>query len=211
MMFTAWLTYATLASLNIISPGPAILMAISNRVRFGFKSVFFSSIGNVFGLFVLAALATIGLGALLKKSPALFVVVKIVGCSYMMYLGIKQWMAKTNVFQSSGRTDATDLTSRANLSFMANGFGLAVTNPKPLLFFTAFYPQFIDFHAPVIPQFLLMTLTFMFISFISLLTYAMLAGRASAWFSQGRRARYFNMFSGTAFFLLGISILFVNY
>jgi homoserine/homoserine lactone efflux protein len=211
MIFTVWLTYATLASLNIISPGPAILLAISNRMRFGFKSVVLSSLGNVFGLFVLAALASIGLGALLKNSPSLFIMVKIIGCSYMMYLGVKQWMARTNVFQSPGRADATDRTAQPNLSFMAGGFGLAVTNPKPLLFFAAIYPQFIDFEAPVMPQFLLMTLTFMSISFMSLLTYAMLAGRASAWFSQGQRARYFNMFTGAAFFLLGITILFAHY
>lgn len=210
MTFTLWLAYAVMAALNIVSPGPAVLLAISNRIRFGSRSVYLSSLGNVLGLFVLAGCATLGLGAVVKDSAILFTIVKVIGAAYLIYLGFKQWRSKSNIFRRPVSDD--ELISKIpgslnRTAFFRGGFTLAVTNPKPLLFFAALYPQFLDFHAPLVPQFLIMTFTFMAISFVSLLTYAMLAGRAMTWFSRGDRATYFNKGSGAAFVFLGMGML----
>lgn len=213
MTFTLWLAYVAMAALNILSPGPAILLAISNRIRFGIQSVYFSSLGNAVGLFVLAGCATLGLGSIVKESVMLFTIVKIIGAAYLIYLGIKRWQSKTNIFKTNSETTesaAEIVGAMGRATFFRGGLALAVTNPKPLLFFAALYPQFLDFHAPVAPQFLIMTFTFMAISFASLLTYASLARRAVSCFSRDDHARYFNKGSGAAFVFLGVGMLFLK-
>lgn len=89
MLFSTWLVYAFVALLSIASPGPAILLAVSNSVRYGMRTVVISSLGNIIGLFFLPALATAGVGALLKASASMFFILKLCGATYLFYLGIK--------------------------------------------------------------------------------------------------------------------------
>jgi threonine/homoserine/homoserine lactone efflux protein len=96
---------------------------------------------------------------------------------------------------------------RSNGMIFRQGFLLAVTNPKPILFFTALFPQFIASGHPLLPQFLILTATFMVLSFISLTAYASLARAAKAWLLNERGTQAFNRVSGGAFVLLGIGLL----
>lgn len=205
MEISHWALYAVVATISIFSPGPAVLLAISNSIRFGLRRVFYSSLGNIVGVFCVSALAMVGLGAVLKSSALLFGILKILGAAYLVYLGIKQWRAKGNIFARP--TDAQAQEERSDRQLFAQGATLALTNPKAILFFTALFPQFIDSTHTLLPQFAILTGTFMTISFCSLMLYGLLARTTRHWFAVPRHARWFNRVSGSLFGLLGFGLL----
>ncbi len=200
-----WMVYALVALISILSPGPAVLLAISNSVQFGLRRVVFSSLGNVIGVMLVSGLAMIGLGALLKSSALLFAALKLIGAGYLIFLGFRQWKSKSNVFDRT--SDVTGGPQRTNRQLFAQGVMLALTNPKAILFFTALFPQFLDSGRSLLPQFSIMTATFMTISFGSLMMYGFLARTTRKWFSVPRHASWFNRVSGGLFMLLGIGLL----
>lgn len=203
MALSVWLMFCVVALVSIASPGPAILLAVSNSLTLGLRRVALSSLGNVCGIFIVAGLAMTGLGAVLKTSALAFSVLKVCGAAYLIWLGVKQWRSKTNLFAAG----ATEEGARSGRSVFAQGFFLALTNPKAILFFTALFPQFVTTAQPLLPQFLILTASFMALSFCSLMTYGALARSARGWFAQERRARLFNRTAGGAYAVLGIGLL----
>lgn len=204
MDISTWLLFLAVAILPIISPGPAILLAISNSLGHGMRSVVISSLGNICGLFLLSSVAILGLGVVLKTSSLLFFIIKVVGALYLIYLGIRQWRSKTNFFNQDGNLFKKE---RSIHSFFLEGFLIAITNPKAVLFFTALFPQFIDLQTALIPQFFIMTLTFMSLSLLTLVSFGFLASKARHWFSTSHRVKWFNRAVGSLFVFIGIGLL----
>lgn len=206
MDVTTWILFIAVAVAAVVSPGPAILLAISNSVRFGLSKVFLSSLGNISGLFLLSVAAIFGLGAIIKTSTTLFLIVKLVGAGYLVYLGVKQWRSKANFFD-----EATSLASsekpKSRKRHFSEGFLIAMTNPKAILFFTALFPQFINTKESLSIQFFIMTLTFMAMSFFMLMTYGVLASKAKRWFAKGERTKWFNRILGSVFMGIGVGVL----
>ena len=212
MDITSWLLFITVGIAAVVSPGPAILLAISNSVRFGMAKVLLSSLGNITGLFILSTAAIFGLGAILKTSDHLFLMVKLIGAAYLIYLGIRQFRSKADFFVD--HTSANKLNSndqphkiKSNLVVFSEGFLIAMTNPKAILFFTAFFPQFINTNKPLPQQFLIMTFTFMAMSFICLMSYGLLAYRVKKWFAMGNRTTWFNRIFGSVFIAIGAGVM----
>jgi len=206
MEITTWLLFVAVGIVAVISPGPAILLSISNSIRFGISKVVLSSLGNICGLFLLSTAAILGLGAVFKTSTTLFLVIKVVGAAYLIYLGIRQWKSKTNFF--GGDEDILEYKqSKSNKRFFIEGFLIAMTNPKAILFFTALFPQFIHTQQALASQFLIMTFTFMSLSFISLVSYGVLAKKAKRWLSTNQRAKWFNRTLGSLFVMIGVGLL----
>ncbi|MEE9445769.1 MAG: LysE family translocator [Cocleimonas sp.] len=204
MDFSTWLLFVAVALVAIVSPGPATLLTISNSLKHGTRSVVLSALGNETGIFVLSVSAILGLGAVLKTSTTLFLMIKIVGAGYLIYLGIRQWRSKTNLFTDVKRQQDD---ARSHKSFYTEGFLIAITNPKAVLFFTALFPQFINLQAALIPQFIIMTLTFMALSFLTLVAYGQLAYKAKNWFSTSKRVKWFNRTVGSLFVAIGVGLL----
>ena len=105
MHFSTWIIYAAVAMAAILCPGPAVFLAISNSVAFGWRRVSFSSLGNMLGLLVVSSLAMAGLGALMKTSAAVFTAVKLVGAGYLIYLGLRQWRSRGSLFTKGPEAD----------------------------------------------------------------------------------------------------------
>ncbi|WP_144111780.1 LysE family translocator [Paraburkholderia sp. BCC1886] len=205
MLFSTWLLYVVVALLSIASPGPAIFLAISNSVRYGMKAVLISSVGNIIGIFFLSALAIMGVGALLKASESMFLVLKLFGAAYLFFLGIRQWRSRKSIF-----TELDSNEERAEIKqtrIFSQAALLALTNPKAILFFSALFPQFLAPEHGLLPQFLILTLTFMGISFCSLMTYGLFARYVRTWMAVKRRYVVFNKFFGAAFMFFGASML----
>ena len=208
MDITTLLLFVAVGTAAVISPGPAILLAISNSIRYGISKVLLSSIGNISGLFLLSSAAIFGLGAILKTSHSLFFIVKIIGAGYLIYLGIRQWRSKTNFFADNTLLSGEQkIKFKTNKKFFLEGFLIAVTNPKAILFFTALFPQFIKTNLPLAPQFLIMTFTFMTMSFVCLMSYGLLASKAKRWFAKGSRTKWFNRTLGSVFVIIGAGVL----
>lgn len=204
MSLSTWCIFVAVAIAAILSPGPAVFLAISNSVNFGWRRVGFSCLGNVTGLLVISSLTMAGLGALLKASAAAFLVLKLVGAGYLIFLGLRQWRARASVFtQVEGRPTER----RSNRRLYLQGLLVALTNPKAILFFTALFPQFLRSDLALAPQYTLLTGTFILCSFTTLMGYGFLAHSARAWFADPRRSAWFNRASGSVFLLLGFGLL----
>jgi threonine/homoserine/homoserine lactone efflux protein len=205
MSLTLWILFATVALAAILTPGPAVFLAISNSMAFGWRRVAYSSLGNITGLLTVSTLAMVGLGALLKTSAAVFTGFKLVGAGYLIWLGCKQWRSRVSVF---ARAEALPGPGEAsNGGIYLKGLMIALTNPKAILFFSALFPQFIRPDRPLAPQFLILMATFMTFSFLALMSYGLAAHAARTWFTDQRRCAWFNRVSGCVFFLLGAGML----
>lgn len=205
MSFEVWMMFTAAAFVNIISPGPAIILAISNGVSLGLRAVIVSALGNALGLFVLSLVSMFGLGLLLQTSAILFTCLKVLGAAYLIYLGIKKFKSNDSVFVDDGLCD-----SRTNVEYLKKfkeAFVVAVTNPKAILFFVAFFPLFLDMNSPALPQFMIMTFTFMSLSIASLVAYGSIANSARHCFKNAKVVKIFHRITGGIFIGFGFALL----
>nr|WP_319564464.1 LysE family translocator [uncultured Rhodoferax sp.] len=200
------LSYTAVAWLAIISPGPAILLALRNGAAFGVRATLWSSLGNITGILMLSATAMLGLGVLLMSSALLFGAVKTLGALYLFYVGLRHLLGRSSVV-SPRSEHAADVASFSPGRLYREGFLLAATNPKPILFFTALFPQFVNASAPLLPQFFVLTGIFMALSFSTLLAYASVAGRARALLAKPNFAKWVNRVVGSVFISFGAALL----
>ncbi len=200
MHLSNWLLFCSVALLVTFSPGPAVLLAISNAIAVGPRRAMISSMGNGFGLFMA------GMGVVLATSATAFMLLKLAGALYLVYLGIKQWRSKTSIV-----ADAPVAPGAANPNsfwkLFRQGLTVALTNPKAILFFSALFPQFITPGEPVGIQFAVLTASFVACAMLAHLFYANLARLLKSQLATPGRARLFNRISGGAFVLLGLSLL----
>jgi len=200
------LSYSAVAWLAIASPGPAILLALRNGSAFGVRATLWSSLGNITGIFVLSATAMMGLGVLLMSSALLFGVVKTLGALYLFYVGLRHLLGRSSVVNRP--SELSDGGTSANpRRLYREGVLLAVTNPKPILFFTALFPQFVNTAAPLLPQFFVLTGIFMALSFITLSAYALVAGRARSLLVKPNIVKWINRVVGSIFISFGAALL----
>tara|TARA_R110001583_G_scaffold446_1_gene4173 strand:- start:1635 stop:2264 length:630 start_codon:yes stop_codon:yes gene_type:complete len=202
------LIYIFVSFFYIISPGPAVFLAIYNGAVNGVKCVVVSALGNILGLMLLSILSITGLSAILLASATLFMAVKIIGACYLIYLGIKQIQSSNK--DKKGSSYKLGQEQRSLLSYFKEGFVVAITNPKPIIFFAALFPQFLDTEQSLLAQFSIMTLIFMLFSFMSLSTYGYVAQRAKGFLSNSHNVKWFHRISGGLFVGMGISLFTVK-
>ncbi|WP_028023333.1 LysE family translocator [Enterovibrio calviensis] len=200
--------YSIVSFFYIISPGPAIFLAMYNGAMNGTHAVMASALGNILGLLLLSTLSISGLSAIVLTSSTLFTALKVVGACYLVFLGIKQLRSSAPLAQPN--LEKPDLARRGNASFFKEGLFVAATNPKPILFFAALFPQFLDTTQSIAPQFVVMTLIFMAFSFLSLTTYGYIANKAKGMMTHPDGIRWFTRISGGLFIGMGASLLAVK-
>jgi threonine/homoserine/homoserine lactone efflux protein len=199
------LTFAVVAFIGIATPGPTVLLALSNGSRFGVRRAVAGMYGAVVSDFVLIGAVALGLGALLAASEFWFAVVKWLGVAYLAFLGIV-------LLRSSGSaTAALERASRspaapAHALFM-RCFLVAVTNPKGYLFFSAFLPQFVDPAKPQANQYVVLAIVFATLDFVVMLAYAGFGSRAAS-FLRSTAAVWLDRLCGGALLTLAGSMAF---
>ena len=206
MNFSNWLIFCGVALLVSFTPGPAVLLAISNSLAVGPRRAMISSLGNVAGLFMVSAAAMAGMGVVLATSAAAFAALKIAGAAYLVYLGVKQWRSKTTAFFEQPGSSTSSAQS-STLRLFGHGVTIALTNPKSILFFSALFPQFLAHDAPLPEQFALLTTTFAACAVLSHACYVLLARALKSHFAIPVRARLFNRVCGGTFVVLGVGLL----
>lgn len=178
MPYDSWILFASIAFIATVTPGPAILLVTTHSVTFGTRFSVATMLGNVSGLFIMSLLSVLGLSALILHSAPVFFVVKIVGASYLVFLGVKLWRHGF-VLKQLCAADTRFGRSRPNiLRLYGNGLLVALSNPKAIAFTTALFPQFIQPDRSMPLQFTILIATFMFLSFACLFVYAMIAAEA---------------------------------
>lgn len=167
-MTDSLLLFALVAFVAIATPGPTVLLALTNGSRLGVRAALPGMLGAVLSDVVLVSAVALGLGALLAASELLFSVVKWVGVAYLAYLGLKLLRSKGVL-----ATPTAEMAGHAQpRAVFMRSFLVAVTNPKGYLFCSALLPQFINTAEPVAPQYIALGLVFAGIDFLVMLAYA---------------------------------------
>jgi threonine/homoserine/homoserine lactone efflux protein len=169
------LAFVAVAFIGIATPGPTVLLALTNGSRYGIGRSVYGMLGAVISDFVLIGAVAVGLGALLAASEFWFSVVKWVGVGYLAFLGVMMLRSQGSLDQS---LQAAETGSGSRLSVFLKSFLVAVTNPKGYLFFSAFLPQFIVPSEPQAAQYVALALVFATIDFMVMLGYAVLGSQA---------------------------------
>ncbi|AZL68438.1 MULTISPECIES: LysE family translocator [Pseudomonas] len=199
MALDTWLIYL-LASIGLsLTPGPNSLLALTHGALYGARRTLFTIVGGVFGFSALIALAMFGLSALLQASAQVLTVLKWVGGAYLVWLGIQLW--RTPALHLELNADSARL---GNAGLFRQGFLSAMANPKVLLFYGAFLPQFIDPQRGLALQFVVMAATFASVEFVVEYLLARLAYRIRPWLSKGGKG--FNRCCGGLFALIGVAL-----
>lgn len=199
MSINTWFIYALAATGLSLSPGPNGLLALTHGVLYGRRKTLFTIFGGSFGFVAVIALSMFGIGALLKSSLLWLTAMKWLGGAYLVWLGSQVWRAP-----AVGVPAVASVRPRSGRSMFQQGALSALTNPKCILFFAAFLPQFIDPHKSLLVQFLIMAATFAVIEVITELIIASMADRISPWLQRvGRR---FNQICGGIFVAIGLAL-----
>ncbi|MDQ7246470.1 LysE family translocator [Dongia sedimenti] len=200
--FHLWLAFAAAAAVVIAIPGPTTLMVTGHAMSSGTRVALASLLGVALGDFTAIACSVLGLGAVLAASAEAFTVLKWVGAAYLIYLGIRLWRAPAVPL---GTAAAGRDGRRSMRRAIAQSFSVTVLNPKGLLFFAAFLPQFIDPHRAVLPQVVVLALTFEVLAAGSLALYVFMMARARRLMESPRAIKIMNRAGGTM--LIGAGLL----
>ncbi len=201
-MTETMLVFSLVAFIGIATPGPTVLLALSNGSRHGVRAAMAGMAGAVLSDLILIFAVAIGLGALLAASEFWFSVVKWVGVAYLAWLGIR-------LLRSNGAlalpADDPGTGGTALRGLFLRSFFVAITNPKGYLFFSAFLPQFIQPTQPQLPQYVALAATFAIIDLMVMLGYAA-AGAQAMRLLRERGARWLDRLCGGTLLALAGSL-----
>lgn len=204
MSIENFLMFVSIAFIATITPGPAVLLVSANSINYGVQGAVTSILGNITGLFLMSLLSVLGLSALILHSAAVFLVVKLIGAGYLIYLGVKIWCSGFMVPRPMVK--AVTVKHRSGHRLYLQGLMVALSNPKAIAFTTALFPQFIEASQPLLLQFSILVLSFMFLSFACLFGYALAAHHAGSRASYSRAGRWVGRAFGSAFILSGLAL-----
>lgn len=193
-------------TLLCLTPGPAVLLVLSQALGGGVRVSLGASLGILAGNTLYFLLSATSVGALLAASPVVFILLKWLGAGYLIWLGIGA--IRGTAASLSLRAEAG--VPRSPAQRVGQGFLVQTTNPKALLFFTALLPQFIDPALPVVRQVAVLGLASIVIEFGVLSLYGALAGRASRIATKPRFAALTGRLSGGALIAAGCGVAFLK-
>jgi len=196
MHLSLYLGFVIASTILITIPGPNVSLIVANSIAYGTRYGLLTVAGTSSAIVVQLALTTLGLAATLDVLAGWFEWIRWIGVAYLLYLGVRQWVAAP---VDLTRTKPQPRSFRA---IALRGFLISLTNPKTLLFYGAFFPQFLSPDAPIAPQIVLLCLTFLVIAAGFDSAWALLAGRVRGVLAIRGRLR--NRLSGG--FLLGAGI-----
>lgn len=176
--------YVLASFLLIELPGPSLLFSIGRALTAGRKAALFSVVGNALGMLAAAIFVALGLGAVIAASASAFTALKYAGAVYVVYLGVQAIRHRGDARLALEKAEHEPHRSVTPRGSLQAGFIVGITNPKTIVFFAAFLPQFIDDNAPAAPQILLLGVLFAAMAMLSDGTWAYLAGHARDWFGR---------------------------
>jgi len=200
MALHSWLLYLVAAFGLSLTPGPNSLLVLTHGALHGHRRTLYTVAGGALGFVALIALSMMGIGALLKASVHALLVLKLVGGAYLVWLGIQLWRAPAIHL----RPDAVQRATVRGREMFRQGLLTAVSNPKALLFYGAFLPQFIDPARDLLTQFIVMATIFVAVEILVEYLLALLAHRLRPWLE--RAGRNFNRVCGGMFAAMGVAL-----
>ncbi len=199
MDFGLWLVYLVASVGLALTPGPNGMLALTHGAMHGVRKTIGTISGGVLGFGLVIAMSMFGIGALLAASAQLLIAMKWIGGAYLVYLGIQIWRSPAIGIHQGKSQGSVNV-----IQLFRSGFLTAVTNPKAILFFVAFLPQFIDANRNLGIQFLILAATYMVVEFVYEFVVATLADRIKPFLQRiGKRL---NRVFGSVFVVIGIAL-----
>lgn len=202
MTLELYLAFVAATALLILTPGPVVALIVATSVRWGARSAFTIIAGTATSCVLHMLLICFGLSALLAHLGEALFWIKWLGAAYLLYLGVKTLRDRTTL--SPDDLSAPTATSPRRL--YAQGFFVALFNPKPLIFYAAFFPLFVSADAPALPQLVLLAATFFTVSIVIDSGWALTADRARPLFA--RIGRWGNRVTGGVLILAAAGLAF---
>ena len=216
------------------TPGPNMLLAFQYGLNYGVKRTLWTLAGLSLGLFMLLLSTLLGLDVISRQSPWLLTLIKAVGGLYLLYLGISSWRDAGD--NSSLIEDAREMSAEVDAELLANtdmqsspaarslssaavkampsnfilfrtGIWVSLSNPKAILFFAAFFPKFLNFSAPLWPQYVMLTLGLFVSETIWQMIYTVGGKQLSGWLDVGQRLAWLNRGCGVIFIVIAAALL----
>lgn len=197
------------------TPGPNMLLAFQYGINYGVKPTLWTLAGLSCGLFLLLLSALLGIDILTKQFPWALTMMKILGGLYLLYLGVQSWRHANddNQFISDNKEDnnnsdqPTQIKQTKPLQMFKKGVFVSLSNPKAILFFAAFLPKFINFDAPLMVQYIILTIGFFISETTWQFTYLLGGKQLAKWLQTGNRLAWLNKSCGVLFALIAIGML----
>ncbi|NUS37055.1 MAG: LysE family transporter [Pseudarthrobacter sp.] len=181
MQFSLWLALAGAGALISFTPGAGAINTMSNSLNAGFRRSIWGILGQQAALVVHVLIVALGVGVLVASSPVAFNVIRYAGAAYLVYLGIRQFLSKPAIEQEQ----AAVRRNEPAWSIFRRGFWVNLLNPKAIVFFLAFTPQFIRPEQSLFTQYAVLTATIVAIDILVM------------WFFFAAAARSFHRFTST--------------
>lgn len=191
MSAVLWAAFAVAYVGMAVTPGPVVLLVMSYALTQGRRSALAVVAGTTLGDASCMAAAMLGLGALLRASAGAFLVLKLLGAAYLVFLGVRMWRAP-----AAAAADAGGRAGRPAWRMFLHAYLTTVLNPKAILFFVVFMPQFMDPRAPLLPQLGIFAATIVLLGAAVDGSYSVFAGSLRRFTRRPRAQRAVNRVAG---------------
>jgi threonine/homoserine/homoserine lactone efflux protein len=212
MSLHTWWMFVVMTFVVSATPGPNMLLVMTTSARSGLRAAVWTMAGCMTALVLMMGTSAAGLGALLHAFPAVFDALRLLGAAYLAYLGVRTWRSSTDALAQDGNQAASDgpgadasaptastLSGAGVWAHYRQGFLVAGSNPKAILFAAAFFPQFIQPGLPELPQFTILLTTFTVIEVSWYVIYALCGHRLSRFLQSASVLKVFNRVTGGVF------------
>lgn len=200
MPLELWIAFAIASVVLLSVPGPTVMLVIGYALGGGRSTGWVTVPGVTLGDFTAMTLSLLGAGAVLAASAMLFTALKLAGAAYLVWLGIQLWRADPSL-----ETLAGEATTTSRKAMFWNAYLVTALNPKSIVFFIAFLPQFVVQDRPVLPQFVVLEATFLGLAALNVALWSILAGELRARMASPSVLKAVNRFGGSC--LIGAGAL----
>ena len=202
---TIWLSFVGTVLILAFTPGPSVLLATANSMKYGRGKVLGTIAGDLTANLCQIFLASLGLATLVVSSGELFQVIKWCGVAYLIYMGITKILTKPQMELAAVRKEEGDFSK-----LFMEGFLMSAANPKAIVFFAALFPLFLNEGSPIIPQIAILTVTFLTIDGLSLFIYATFAEQVKSYLENQEKVHLHNKIVGSLLILSGLLLAMVK-
>ena len=205
MELSVWLSFVGTVLLIAFTPGPSVLLATANSMKYGAKRTVGTILGDLSANLCQIALASVGLASFVISSGTIFQLIKWCGVAYLIYMGLSKIFGKVEIELSANKEQERSFTK-----LYGEGFLMSAANPKAIVFFAALFPLFLDPNAPFLLQVSILALTFLAIDGISLLIYARFAEQLKSYLENREKVHLQNKIVGALLIFSGIMLSLVK-
>ncbi|EMQ98836.1 LysE family transporter [Paeniglutamicibacter gangotriensis] len=206
MTLSLWLSLLGASTLISFTPGAGAINTMTNSLNSGFRRSLWGIMGQQAALLIHVMVVAAGVGLLVSRSPMAFTLIRYAGAAYLVYLGVRLILAK-----AQGADDIAVQGRESAVAMFRRGLWVNLLNPKAIVFFLAFTPQFIRLDAPALPQYLIFIGTIIVVDIVVMwLFFAASAKSFSRFTATERGQRILNLCFGTLFIFVAALLIFIH-